>query len=71
MRINDKFLTFTSYETNSHFNRINLVLKWAENNSWFDKNFIMSLKKSCEKNGKLSERQKIALENIITKLKID
>lgn len=70
-RINAKFLAFTSYETNSHFNRIKLVLKWAENNSWFDKNFVLSLKKSCEKNGKLSENQKSALENIITKLKIE
>lgn len=69
-RINDKFLAFTSYETNSQFNRINLALKWAENNSWFDKSFILSLKKNCERNGKLSENQKTALENIITKLKI-
>lgn len=70
-RINAKFLAFTSYETNSHFNRIKLVLKWAESNSWFDKNFVLSLKKSCEKSGKLSESQKSALENIITKLKIE
>lgn len=70
VRINDKFLAFTSYETNSHFNRINLVLKWAENNLWFGKDFILSLKKNCERNGKLSEKQKMALENIITKFKI-
>ena len=70
MRINDKFLAFTSYETNSHFNRINLALKWAENNSGFEKEFILSLKNYCERNGKLSEKQKTALENIITKFKI-
>ena len=29
-RINKKLLDFTSYETNSHFNRLNIVLKWAE-----------------------------------------
>lgn len=69
-RINNKFLAFTSYETNSHFNRINLVLKWAENNTWFDTDFVQSLKKSCERKGKLSENQKTALENIIKKLKI-
>lgn len=69
-RINNKFLAFTSYETNSHFNRINLVLKWAENNTWFDTNFVQSLKKSCERKGKLSDSQKATLENIITKLKI-
>ncbi|WP_290806575.1 hypothetical protein [Flavobacterium sp.] len=70
-RINNKFLAFTSYETNSHFNRIKLVLKWAENNSWFDKSFVLSLKKSCERNGKLTENQRLGLENIITKLKIE
>jgi len=70
-RINKKLIDFTSYETNSHFSRINIVLKWAEKNSWFDTNFIQSLKSACERNGKLTEKQKSALENIITKLKIE
>jgi len=70
-RINEKFLVFTSYETNSHFNRIKLVLKWAENNPGFNKDFIISLKKNCEKTGKLTEKQRLALENIITKFKIE
>jgi len=70
-RINQKLLDFTSYESNSQFNRINIVLKWAENNSWFDTRFVYSLKSSCERNGKLTEKQKTALENIITKLKIE
>ncbi len=70
-RINQKLIDFTSYEANSHFNRINIVLKWAEKNSWFQTNFIESLKGACERNGKLTEKQKSALENIITKLKIE
>lgn len=70
-KINQKLIDFTSYESNSNFSRINLVLKWAENNAWFNTNFIHSLKQSCEKNGKLSDNQSKALENIITKLKIE
>ncbi|WP_055445532.1 hypothetical protein [Lacinutrix himadriensis] len=70
-RINQKLIDFTSYESNSNFTRINLVLKWAEDNSWFDKSFVNSLKSSCEKKGKLSEKQTLALENIIKKMKIE
>lgn len=70
-KINQKLIDFTSYESNSYFTRINLVLKWAENNTWFNTNFIHSLKKSCEKQGKLSEKQGKALENIINKLNIE
>lgn len=70
-RINQKLINFTSYEANSNFSRINLVLKWAEDNTWFDTAFISSLKQNCERKGKLSEKQSIALENIITKLKIE
>lgn len=69
-RINDKFLSFTSYETNSHFNKIKIILKWAENNKWFDTDFIYSLKRSCEKNGRLTENQKNALDKIITRFEI-
>jgi hypothetical protein len=70
-RINQKLIDFTSYESNSNFTRINLVLKWAEDKSGFDKSFVNSLKSSCEKNGKLSEKQTLALENIIKKWKIE
>ncbi len=69
-KINRKLLSFTSYESNSVFSRINLVLKWAENNKWFDAKFVESLKQNCERNGKLTEKQTLALENIISKLKI-
>lgn len=70
-KINKKLLDFTCYEANSQFSRINLVLEWAKSNHDFDKNFINSLKSSCERNGKLTDKQKIALENIITKWKIE
>ena len=63
--------SFTSYEANSVFSRINMVLKWADNNKWFDTTFIQSLKQSCERKGKLTDNQSQALENIIKKLKID
>lgn len=69
-KINQKFIDFTSSETNSHLNRINIVLKWAEENTWFDVSFVNSLKENCSKKGKLSEKQSEALESIITKLKI-
>ncbi|RZT91011.1 hypothetical protein EV201_3380 [Ancylomarina subtilis] len=70
-RINQKLIDFTSYELNTNFSRINLVLKWAEDRSWFDTEFVLSLKKSCERKGKLTEAQHTALENIIKKLKIE
>jgi hypothetical protein len=70
-KVNWRFLDFTSYETNSQFIRINLVLKWAEKNSFFNTDFVTSLKRSCEKNGKLTDNQKNSLENIIKKMKID
>ena len=69
-RINQKFLNFTSYETNSHFNKINLVLKWAQTNISFNTDFVQSIKKSCQKNGRLTEKQLESLNNIITAFKI-
>lgn len=70
-KVNRKFLNFTSYETNSHFNKINLVLKWAEDNPLFDSDFVYSLKKSCQKTGFLTENQIKGLNNIIEKFKIE
>ncbi|WP_298350635.1 hypothetical protein [uncultured Dokdonia sp.] len=70
-KINQKLIDFTSYESNSNFSRINLVLEWAKNNTWFDTNFVHSFKQNCERKGKLTENQSKALENIIKKLKIE
>lgn len=69
-KINQKLIDFTSYESNSNFSKINLVLKWAENNIWFDTSFVDSLKQSCERKGSLTDNQLNALDNIIKKLKI-
>jgi hypothetical protein len=70
-RINQKFLDFTSGEVKSQFSRINLVLKWAEENTWFDATFVNSLNESCKRKGKLTEPQKSSLERIISKCKIE
>ena len=69
-RINQKFLDFTHYKSNSDLSKINLVLKWAEDNPRFDTQFILSLKGSYEKYEKLSNKQITALNNIISKYKI-
>lgn len=69
-RINEKFLKFTSYETNSQFSKINLILSWAQNNPNFDTDFVLSIRKSCEKNGRLTEKQATAIDNIIKKFGI-
>lgn len=70
-KINKKLLDFTSSESNSQLLRINLVLDWARDNNEFDKTFINSIKRSCERTGKLTVKQKIALDNIICKWKIE
>ena len=69
-QINRKFLNFTSYETNSHFNKINKILKWAQNNTAFNTDFVYSLKRSCQQKGRLTEKQLSAMHNIIQKFKI-
>ena len=70
-RINQKFLDFTSPETNGYLSQVNRVLKWSEDNAWFDTGFINSLKRDCEKKGTLTEKQSAALSKIIVKLKIE
>lgn len=70
-KINKKLLDYTSYEANSQFTRINTVLEWAKNRSGFDLTFIKSLKTSYERVCKLTEKQKIALDNIMNKCKIE
>jgi len=69
-KINRKFLNFTSYETNSHFNKINKVLKWAEKNTFFNTDFVVSLKNSCIRRGRLTENQLASLDKIIFKCNI-
>ncbi|MEN9440000.1 MAG: hypothetical protein RLZ33_76 [Bacteroidota bacterium] len=70
LRINEKFINFTSFDTNSHFHKIAQVLNWAKEKEGFDLSFIESLETNCKKNGKLSDKQVQALENIITRWNI-
>ncbi|WP_316747574.1 hypothetical protein [Pedobacter gandavensis] len=70
-RINQKLIDFSSGEVGSALGKIHTVLKWADDNKDFDITFIHSLKKNCERAGKLSEGQNRALDNIITKFKIN
>ena len=69
-KINEKLLIFTSYENNSVISKINSILRWADTHKWFDTSFIYSLKNSYDRKGILTERQSIALENILLKNKI-
>ena len=69
--INGKLLHYTSYEANRDNTRINIALELARKKPDFDPKFIISLKTSYEKTGKLTEKQKNALENIITTWKLE
>ena len=52
------------------FGKLQAVLEWAEDNDWFDTDFILSLESSCEKFGELTPKQRSALDNIIEKCRI-
>jgi hypothetical protein len=69
-KINSRLISFTSYEANSNFNKISKVLRWANNHTNFDQSFVLSLKESCTRNGKLTANQERALNTIIIKWKI-
>ena len=47
------------------------ILKWAKTNDTFDTKFVDSVKKQFEVKGKISPKQKQALENIMKKFKIE
>ena len=70
-RINQKLLDYTNYERHSIFSKINLILRWAESNEFFDTSFVESIKRRCELTGQLSNKQKQALDNIIEKFGIN
>ena len=70
-KINEKLLIFTSYENSSIQSKIDSVLRWAESHKWFDTAFIISLRSTYERKGMLSEKQLTALNNIISKNKIE
>lgn len=62
--INNKFLSFTSYELNSNISKINVILKWADGNSGFDTTFVKSLMDICTKGRPLSKKQEESLNKI-------
>jgi len=45
--------------------KLTMVLNWAGKNKQFDPAFVQSLAEFYEKNGKLSEKQLMALDKII------
>ena len=51
-------------------NRIKLIFEYAEENDWFSTDYIESIKEQFEKKGSLTEKQEIAIKNIIEKCKI-
>ena len=70
-KINRKLLDFTSYETNSVLSKIDKVIKWAASHEEFNSEYVESLKASSKRNGRLTEKQSQALDNIIKKWKIN
>ena len=50
---------------------IEAVLEWSENQDNFDDHFIVSLAKQLERTGSLSEKQALALSNIIENFNIN
>lgn len=63
-RINNKFISFTSYELNSNISKIKTILKWAKGKSDFDTTFVESLLNTCTKGRLLSKKQEDGLNNI-------
>jgi hypothetical protein len=63
-KINNNFLSFTSYELNSNISKIRAILKWAERNSGFDTTFVNSLMDTCAIGRPLSKKQEESLNKI-------
>lgn len=72
-RINTKFLNFTSSEGSIDQIKIESILIWAKSKADFQTDFVISVKSSFERNGKLSDKQIQAIDNIIARfgIKID
>ena len=51
--------------------KIQAVLEWADENGWFDTDFIESLDNHLEGIGSLTDNQEQALDNIIDKFNIE
>lgn len=69
--INKKFLRLTSYEANHIQERIDKILNWAKDKPNFDTSMLKSFKSYYIRKGYLSDKQENALNNIISKCKIE
>ena len=67
IKINEKFLDFTSFEHNLTSSKLDKVIKWAEENQQ-NATYVLSLKSYFEKNNKLSEKQTNALNKIVEEI---
>jgi hypothetical protein len=63
--VNRKFLSFTSPDTNIIQSMFDGFSEWSADNPWFDCSFVNSLEEYYKRNGKLSEKQAQALNNIM------
>ena len=50
--------------------KIKLIKEFADDNDWFTNDYIESIEEQFEKRGNLTEKQEIAINNIIDKCKI-
>jgi hypothetical protein len=57
------------YLTNSY--KIDVILKWAEKNPWFNTSFVLSLKNNIHSYGNLTINQENSLNKIISSCKIN
>ena len=62
--INKKLIDCISYETYLTFSRIWSILMWAENNSWYETDFVESVKRAGKKKGLFSKRQIEVIDEI-------
>ena len=55
----------------SILNKIEAVQEWAEENTWFNTEFVDSLEEAMQKYGRLTENQESALDRIIDRFDIN
>ena len=66
--INKKLIDCISYETYLTFSRIWSILMWAENNSWYETDFVESVKRVGEKKGLFSKKQIEVIDEIFIRV---
>ncbi len=66
-QVNLKLLNCTNYESGKARENIVKILEWAKGRPWFTTGFFYSLRRSLKKYGHLTERQRAAIENIMSR----